>query len=1373
MANLQFCDKHNMVAFLKKPKNSEGFHEIVDFLNRSTLRYALITNSTIYTSQIKQFWQTATVKTLDSGEVEIKATVDGHDKTITEAFVRSSVQLADTDGIINMSTTKKFEQLALMGVHTPLLPTMLIIGLGEGSAIPAASQHTPIAAEISQSQFPTQTQVADKATFTSVDVNAGGAATTDISLDAGQGSGTIHKTPTMLNDAPLSGVNTPGSVEGSLSQTELMDFRVKSLEDQSKTEKSKFTKRKFQIVISEDEVDLPAEDSSKQGRMMKYIDLDVDTSLVQPHAIEDFHFVTPTKIRASGEAHSSDISSEDQLGVLSAAKILANAGRSKTVSEVQTYIRRRDVNTGSEGVNTAGDTANVMHQNVNILIPSSSLKDKDPGQIEGKGVIEVDEIQKKFKKGEYKQIKQEKYDLEKAVELQKQLDERKEVVVEEAHDIVWSDPDVLRYHALQNRSFSVAEDSEIEKEVMKRPGFDLQQESIKKNEKIEASGFVQKQPAEEEKKKKKDAESSKQVEEETVQQEDVVAEQVVKESSKKAGGKLKRKVAKGREDKDKRQKMQDDPEKLTLMEYVEVISDSEEIIRYYEIHRADGSYKTYIYFSEMLNDFDREDLIMLYRLFNEKYASTRPGFDDLVLWGDMKIMFEPDGDDAVWKNHHSQELIEWKLYDSCGVHSLMLGEVSIHMLVEKKYPLPHDTLTRMLQWKLHVNYNVTEMAYELLRFIKSQLHQGGLLGINLHKLVLLVQETTNLKIDNTNFQQWFDETFSEAWGRFKDLLRKCPHHGFSELHQIDTFYNALTQFDQNYLNAATSGNLLNRTPRDALTIIENKSKVRTSRNKPVVSKVSAATSSSTSAYLPEITPLTDAVKAMLLQNKTPSPAPVKAIEEICVTCSRPRLIMSVLLPRATLLMLLQLQGPIIKEVPDTVLKEKLIIVLAIKRDHPVFLNRMCKTIKTGTIRIISIKEIRFIKLRLIKLRPLNDFSNYMKTNYVNMRAIQNQINNMKVEFKNGVQTTMRNQSNELKNDIKNMMSNFFQMQSPSGLGSLPSNTIANPRGDLKAITTRSGVSYDGPTIPPTSSPLPKEVECEPEATKDKVKTTNLGSTAHVQPPVTQVPIPEPDVASKPNPKPSIPYPLRLNYQKLREKANNQMLKFLQIFQRLHFDLSFADALLHMPKFASMFKSLLSNKEKLFELTNTPLNENCLAVLLKKLLEKLGDPDKFLIPCDFPELDECLALSDLGASINLMPLSVWKKFSLSELTLTRVTLELANRSVAYPVGVAEDVFVKVGKFHFPTDFVVVDYDVDPRVPLILGRPFLRTARALIDVHGEELTLRVNDEAITFNVRHTLRYSYRYDDESVNRINVIDVTCEEYAQEVLGFSYSSKM
>ncbi|GJV32998.1 reverse transcriptase domain-containing protein [Tanacetum coccineum] len=282
---------------------------------------------------------------------------------------------------------------------------------------------------------------------------------------------------------------------------------------------------------------------------------------------------------------------------------------------------------------------------------------------------------------------------------------------------------------------------------------------------------------------------------------------------------------------------------------------------------------------------------------------------------------------------------------------------------------------------------------------------------------------------------------------------------------------------------------------------------------------------------------------------------------------------------------------------------------------------------------------------------------------------------------------------------------------------------------MKAITTRSGVAYEGPSIP--TNPSPK----------------------------------------KTLPKPNIPYPSRLNDQKLHEKATNQMEKFFQIFQDLHFDISFADALLLMPKFASTIKSLLTNKDKLFELAKIPLNENCSTMLLKKLFKKLRDPDKFLIPCDFPEMDVCHALADLGASLNLMPLSIWKKLSLPELTPTQMTLELADRSITRPKGVAEDVFVKVEKFYFPTDFVVVDFDADHRVPLILGRSFLRTGRALIDVYGEEIILRANDEAITFNLNQTTRYSSTYDDMSVNRIDVIDVACEEYAQEVLGFSNNS--
>nr|GEY88422.1 reverse transcriptase domain-containing protein [Tanacetum cinerariifolium] len=214
-------------------------------------------------------------------------------------------------------------------------------------------------------------------------------------------------------------------------------------------------------------------------------------------------------------------------------------------------------------------------------------------------------------------------------------------------------------------------------------------------------------------------------------------------------------------------------------------------------------------------------------------------------------------------------------------------------------------------------------------------------------------------------------------------------------------------------------------------------------------------------------------------------------------------------------------------------------------------------------------------------------------------------------------------------------------------------------------------------------------------------------------------------------------------------------------------LNFADALIHMPKFAPMFKKLLNNKDKLIELTKTLLNENCSAVVLKKLPEKLGDPGRFLIPCDFTGFDNCLALADLGASINLMPLSIWRKLRLPTINDTKMVLELVDRTISKPMGVAENVFFKVGKFYFPADFVILDFVDDPRVPLILGRPFLSTAHALIDVYEGEITLRHDDQSLTLKCGDTPSISYN-NLESLNKVDLIDATCEEYSQEVLGFA-----
>ncbi|GJV71888.1 reverse transcriptase domain-containing protein [Tanacetum coccineum] len=626
-------------------------------------------------------------------------------------------------------------------------------------------------------------------------------------------------------------------------------------------------------------------------------------------------------------------------------------------------------------------------------------------------------------------------------------------------------------------------------------------------------------------------------------------------------------------------------------------------------------------------------------------------------------------------------------------------------------------------------------------------------------------KTTNLRNEITRFQQRFDESFYEAWDRFNDLLRACPHHGFSELHQLDTFYNALNENDQDSLNSAAGGNFLDKMPRECLKIIESKSKVRQSRSKAIVSKVS--TSSSTPAVSSDVAELKDMVRALILdkKNQTPAPASVKAVEQSCVTCGGGHSYQNCPATndyRDNIQEYVSQAAAVNYNQGNASYRPQMVANQIRPPGFPPMQNH-----QNNQNRGNNFNQNRGSNFNQGQIYPpqnnrpptfqappyqapapapsapgvsKSDFDHYVKANDAVMQNMQNQMAN-----------------------ITDLITKFVNSNtaSTSGSGSLPSNTIANPKGDMKAITTRSGVSYNEPQI---SSP-PKEKKNEPEVTKDTVQP----STENIQPPVVQTDDQTGEPVVVPKTKPTLPYPSRANQEKLREKDNVLASKFMKIFRNLHFELSFADALLHMPKFAPMFRKLLNDKDKIIELTKTPVNENCSAVILKKFPEKLGDPGRFLIPCDFPEMSECLALADLGASINLMPLSIWKELSLPALTKTRMILELADRTISTPTGIAEDVFVKVGTFFFPADFVVVDYVADPRVPLILGRPFLRTARALIDVHGEQMTLRHDDQSVTFKVGDTETFSYNII-ESVNRVDVIDIACDEYVQEVLETSES---
>nr|GEU75973.1 reverse transcriptase domain-containing protein [Tanacetum cinerariifolium] len=370
------------------------------------------------------------------------------------------------------------------------------------------------------------------------------------------------------------------------------------------------------------------------------------------------------------------------------------------------------------------------------------------------------------------------------------------------------------------------------------------------------------------------------------------------------------------------------------------------------------------------------------------------------------------------------------------------------------------------------------------------------------------------KNELTNFLQKPNETFNEAWERFKDLLSQCPHHGFSELHQLDTFYNALNPNDQDALDSAAGGNFLDKILRECLSIIESESKVRYSRSRVTDVRANANAPLSSS-----------------------SPSNSFDLQQIAAS-----------------------------------LEDKL-----------------------------DIRMNRFEK-------SLNDMKNYFVTPTAPLKAVEEG-----AVYQNRPQQALN-------------------YQAP-----VQQNTVT--QGKFEAYTT----------------------------------------------------------------------------------VNDANMKNVQ--------LNFDDALVHMPKFAPMFKKLLNNKDKLIKLTKTPLNENCSAVVLKKLPEKLGDPGRFLIPCDFLEFDNCLALADLGASINPMPLSIWKKLKLPTLNDTKMVLELADRTISKPTGFAENVFVKVDKFYFPADFVVLDFVADPRVPLILGRLFLSTAHAIINVYEIEIIIRQDQQSLT--------------------------------------------
>nr|GEW44697.1 reverse transcriptase domain-containing protein [Tanacetum cinerariifolium] len=615
-------------------------------------------------------------------------------------------------------------------------------------------------------------------------------------------------------------------------------------------------------------------------------------------------------------------------------------------------------------------------------------------------------------------------------------------------------------------------------------------------------------------------------------------------------------------------------------------------------------------------------------------------------------------------------------------------------------------------------------------------------------------KTTYLRKEITNFLQKPNKTFNEAWERFKYFLRQCPHYGFSELHQLDTFYNALNSNDQDALDSAAGGNFLDKIPRECLSIIESKSKVRYSRSRITDSRANtnALLSSSSPSNSFDLQQIAASLEEKLdirmtrfekslndMKNSFVIPtAPIKEVEEVCVTCGANQSYSQCLLTR----------GNDFSVFHDNIQQFQAAAVGNFIQNH----NQNVSN-----------------QMRPPGFNQPNQQNNQSRYQGNNFNSNQNRQNNQGALYQNYPQQALNYQAPALQNVVTHSKFEAYTNANDANMNNLQLkfDNFKKNQQDFQKKYEQKQDDFQNQMMN-----FMQNLYNNKPSSSEETTDTELSSTEDIQPSLVQVqvqedkPIEEPSVII-PKAKANLPYPSRLAKEKIHEKDDILAAKFMKIFRDLHFELSFVDALVHMPKFAPMFKKLLNNKNKLIELTKMPLNENYSAVVLKKLPEKLGDPGRFLIPCDFLEFDNCLAIADLGASINLMPLSIWKKLKLPTLNDIKMVLELADRTISKPTDVAENVFVKVGKFYFPVDFVVLNFIADPRVPLILRRPFLSTAHALIDVYEGEIILRHDDQSLTFKCGDTPSISYN-NFQSLNKVDLIDTTCEEYSQEVLGFS-----
>ncbi|KAJ9543738.1 LOW QUALITY PROTEIN: hypothetical protein OSB04_023445 [Centaurea solstitialis] len=648
--------------------------------------------------------------------------------------------------------------------------------------------------------------------------------------------------------------------------------------------------------------------------------------------------------------------------------------------------------------------------------------------------------------------------------------------------------------------------------------------------------------------------------------------------------------------------------------------------------------------------------------------------------------------------------------------------------------------------------------------------------------------TRNAKLRNaiSMFSQEPDESVSDAWERYKDLLRKCPHHGIPHCIQLETFYNALSNTDKGMLDATAGGSFTDLTYNNAHALLDkianNSSEWSDPRKLPRKSVSSTQDLDAIASLNAQIVALTNLVKNNLKPNQT-----IPSGNEMCANCEEDHPFEDCPENPASVNYVGNNQrynpysetyNPGWRDHPHLSYKSTNVQQpfgggprLNRQQNPPGFnQNRQQQQQFNQTAQNNQTHHSGKSPQQVPKQQQEPADTGSLESMFKGFMAQTTNFVTHSQGFMNQTNATLRGletQMSQLANEVSELKG-----RQP---GTLPSNT-ENPRNGqkefVKAVTLRSSdglvevpvtqleeetthafdknnfptifppqkVTSSGSDIPSTSTAPPKSpsapVVLEPVVVQPPPVTTITASKGK------KPQQPEPDLRD-------LPFPSRLK----NKNMDKQFKKFLDIFKQLHINIPLVEALEQMPNYVKFLKDILSKKRKLNEFETVALTQECSAILTCKIPPKLKDPGSFTISCSIGGQEVGLALCDLGASINLMPLSVFNKLGIGEVRPTTVTLQLADRSIAYPKGKIEDILVKVDKFIFPADFIILDCEVDKKVPIILGRPFLATGRALIDVHKGELTMRVNDQQVTFNVFNSLKCSGGLEDCSA--ISVVDL------------------